>query len=414
MGAMTSNGKMIRRFLIVFCIYGIAIGAYLWVSALQPLPEQYRGTAVDPSTFLPQTGYQAMKEYTALRNWLFFLSYPWEWGVYLFLLLGGAAKRWSVKYPLPLFVLFVSLAAYALQLPLRLVSYALSRGYGISTQTVPSWGRDVAISFAIDYITMLAVVWTVFYLLSKLKRWWAALWLLSIPFIVFMLYVQPVVIDPLYNRFEPLSDPSLEHHILELADRAGVPADRVYEVNMSEKTNSLNAYVTGIGPSLRIVLWDTTLERLEEREILFIMAHEIGHYVMHHLEWSVVGSIGSALAFLWIGSRLYAFAIARFGGVLGIRKANDRSALPLMLLLLSVLTFASLPLSNAVSRASESAADRYALELMGSAEGAVSMYQKLAVSSLSDLDPPLLVRWFRYTHPSIQERILAVQEAEGK
>lgn len=98
-----------------------------------------------------------------------------------------------------------------------------------------------------------------------------------------MMYIQPVVIDPLYNEFYPLKDKELEAKILSLADQADIPSEHVFEVNMSEKTNALNAYVTGIGENSRIVLWDTTLNSLTDEEILFIMAHEMGHYVEKHI-----------------------------------------------------------------------------------------------------------------------------------
>ena len=199
----------------------------------------------------------------------------------------------------------------------------------------------------------------------------------------------------------------LEHRILELAAKAGISADRVYEVDMSAKTNTMNAYVSGIGSWLRIVLWDTTLKQLKEQEILVIMAHEMGHYEMHHLEWSAVGAVGSSLVMLTAGGLLFIWLVKRWGASFGIRSVSDMTALPLALLLLAVFSFVSLPVSNLVSRQAESAADAYGLKLMGSAEGAVSMHQKLAVSSLSDVDPPLLVSLFRSSHPSDMERILA-------
>ncbi|WP_274362382.1 M48 family metallopeptidase [Paenibacillus thermotolerans] len=407
---MNSRKKWIRAYVIGFIVYAAAIGIYLWVDAVQPLPAADRGTAVDPSVFLPAEQYNEMRMYSALKNWLFFISYPWIWGVYLFLLIGGTASRWSARYKLPAFVMLLLAVVFACRLPISLLSFGLSRYYGVSVQSIGGWVRDAAVDFAIDCIITLAVLWTALWVIGRVKRWWLALWLLSVPFTVFLMYIQPVVIDPLFNRYSELSGPHLEEQILKLADRAGIPAERVYEVNISEKTNSLNAYVTGIGPTLRIVLWDTTLRALNEREILFIMAHEIGHYAMHHLEWSALGAVGSSFILLFIGGKLYQAIVGRYGVAIGIRRLNDKASLPLLLLLVSVLSFASAPVSNAVSRSAEHAADVYALEMIGSGEGAVGMYQKLAASSLSDIDPPALVTWFRSTHPSIKERILYVEQ----
>jgi Zn-dependent protease with chaperone function len=349
------------------------------------------------------------------------MSGPWEWLIYFVLLASGLSARWRdlldryrlpVLIKFPLYVLLVNAVSFLLYLPLRVLSYNLSKAYGISTQTVSSWVRDKAVEFGIGYLTLLAVSAVAFWIISRGGKWWLKLWLISIPFTAFMMYVQPVVIDPIYNRFSTLSDPVLEKEILALAAKAHIPAHRVYEVDMSEKTNAMNAYVNGIGSSLRIVLWDTTLEQLNEKEILLIMAHEMGHYVKHHLEWSAVGAVGSTLVLLLVGGWLFEIVVRNRGKKWGIRSMSDMTALPLVLLLLSVISFATLPVSNYVSRQAEASADRYALELIGSAEGSVSMNQKMSVVVLSDVNPPLLVKWFRDDHPTDMERIIDAERFE--
>lgn len=415
---MQSLPRSVRSYGLFFIIYTVIMAVYLWFNAATSIPAAYIGTAADPATFLSAEQLKQSEVYSALRNGLYMLSFPLEWGIYLVVLLCGFAKRWqqrleSSKVPawlrFPIFLLILNLVSFVTFLPLRIVSYMLSRGYGISTQGLGSWIQDKAISFGIGYITMLIAVGVALWMIGRGGRWWLRLWLLSIPFIFLMMYIQPVVIDPLYNQFTRLSDPKLEQQILNLADRANIPAHRVYEVNMSEKTNSLNAYVNGFGNSLRIVLWDTTLKRLDQPEILLIMAHEMGHYVMHHLEWSAVGAVFSSLLMLWIGSLVYRYVSKRWGRDWGIRKANDLTAVPALLLILSIISFAASPFANAVSRHAEHAADEYALNLIGSNKGAVTMYQKLAASSLSDVNPPWLIKMFRSSHPSIFERIVYVE-----
>lgn len=419
---MTSRPSFIRRYLLFVAVYAAAIGIYLWYASGHAVPEAYKGTAADPATFLTPQQLAQSQTYSAAGNLLFFLSFPWEWGIYLILLFGGYARSWQDRLErsalpalvrFPVYVLWLQLTVFLAFLPLRIAGYALSRHYGISTQSVPGWLRDKAVGFGVNYVMMLAAAVVALWFIRRGGRWWVKLWLLSVPFTLFMMYIQPVVIDPLYNRFTRLSNPELEQRILALAAKADIPADRVYEVNMSEKTNSLNAYVTGIGGSLRIVLWDTTLKRLTEQEILLIMAHEMGHYVMHHLEWSAVGAVGASLILLWLGNLLLQAALRRWGSEWGIRGPGDFAVLPLLLLLLSLLSFAASPVENAVSRQAEHAADVYGLQLIGSTEGAVSMYQKLASSSLSEVNPPLLVKWFGSTHPSIMERIIYVQHVHA-
>ena len=126
-------------------------------------------------------------------------------------------------------------------------------------------------------------------------------------------FIQPVVIDPLYNDFSTLKNKELETKILAMADKADIPAKHVYEVNMSEKTNALNAYVTGIGPNARIVMWDTTLKQLKDKEILFIMAHEMGHYVMKHIYWGVASYVLLSFIGMYLISRIINMCIRKWG-----------------------------------------------------------------------------------------------------
>jgi STE24 endopeptidase len=409
------NGFALKRYALIFICYTVAIAIYVWYTSPNLVPDAYRGTAADPATFFTPNQLHNSETLNAVRNLIFFMSGPWEWFIYIILLAGGLAKRWRetlerFKLPMyvrfPVYVFLVNGFAFLLYFPLRIVGYNMSKAYGISTQPVASWLRDKLVGFGIGYLTLLAVSAVAFWIISRGGKWQFKLWLLSVPFILFMMYVQPVVIDPLYNHFTTLSDPHLERQILALAVKADIPAHRVYEVDMSAKTNAMNAYVNGIGSSLRIVLWDTTLQQLNEKEILLIMAHEMGHYAMHHLEWSAVGAAGSSVLLIVIGGWLFKVIVRHRGMKWGIRSMSDMTALPLVLLILSFLSFVSLPISNYVSRKAETSADRYAMELIGSAEGSISMNQKMSVVVLSDVNPPLLVKWFRDDHPSDMERII--------
>lgn len=411
---MSPFSRPIRLYLLWFLLYASFMALYLWLTMENTVPGPYRGSPADPATFMDARELRISETYSAQRNWLFFIAYPWEWGIYVILLFGGWARRWEerlekrVRYfalRVALYAAAVNAVSFLTFLPVRYIGYRLSKENGISTQAWDSWLRDKAVSFGMDTLILAAVTAAALWLIRRGGRWWLKLWLLSVPFILFMMYIQPVVIDPLYNQFNRLSDPVLERNILELADRAGVPADRVYEADMSRKTNALNAYVNGIGGSLRIVLWDT-LFRMEKPEILLIVAHEIGHYVMHHLEWSAAGAVASSFFLLWAGNGLLRKMIDRWGGRWGVRSPGQPAALPAMLLLVSVISFLTLPVSNSISRQAERSADRYALELIGSSAGAVSMNQKLAKATYDDVDPPLLVKLFRSTHPSAMERIL--------
>lgn len=406
--------------LLLFVIYAVGMYFYIFHGNSGGIPDALKGTVADPETFMTDRELLLSDEYSKVRNFIFFIAAPLEWLLYIFILFTGLSRlfeKWSdigtkwkvIKNSAYLFLLylFTTLMFY----PLDYYRYSLSKHYGINTQSFSSWMRDYVIDFWVNFGTTLIVVIVLYWLIQKsTKRWWFFAWLLTIPFAIFLMYIQPIVIDPLYNDFYPLKDKELEEKILSLADRANIPSDHVFEVNMAEKTNALNAYVTGIGENSRIVLWDTTLNSLTDDEILFIMAHEMGHYVEKHIYVGIASYILSMLVGLWLISKLMPWLISRFGTVLKINHVKDIHSLPLFMLLVSLLLFASNPLSNFVSRYEETRADQFAMQMMNDPKAAVSTFQNLSKAGLSEVNPPLLVKLFRFTHPPMLERINTVAE----
>lgn len=397
---------------------------YIFHSGGGSIPQALKGTAADPVTFMSERELNLSGGYSKIRNFLFFVVTPLEWLVYLFVLLLGLS-RWFEKVALSqtkwtlvqnaAYLFLLSLFLYLVLYPMDYFRYALSKSYGISTQGFSSWMRDGVIDFWVNFGMTVIIVSVLYWLIKKsTKRWWLYAWLLTIPFSIFMMFIQPVVIDPLYNDFYPLKNKELETKILTLAKQANIPTEHVYEVNMAEKTNALNAYVTGVGSNSRIVLWDTTLNRLTDNEILFIMAHEMGHYVEKHIYFGIASYLLLTLVGLWLTAKIMKWMIARHGRVLKMNNMSDIRSLPLFLLITSVLLFASSPLSNFYSRYQETRADEYAIALTGENAAAVTAFQKLTISGLSEVNPPLLVKWFRYSHPTMLERIDKVAEKEGQ
>ena len=273
--------------------------------------------------------------------------------------------------------------------------------------------KDELIDFWLNYGTMLILVSVLYWLMKKsTKRWWLYAWFLSIPFTLFIMFIQPIVIDPLYNDFYPLKDKQLETEILELAGKANIPAEHVFEVNMAEKTNSLNAYVTGIGSNARIVLWDTTLNKLSDQQILFIMAHEMAHYVEKHIYFGIATYLIFSLVGLYFTAKIMNLVVNRLGTVLNITTVQDIRSLPLFLMIISMLLFLSSPISNMISRYQETRADRYAIEMTKDSEAGIITFQELTRSGLSQVNPPVLVKIFRYGHPTMLERISTLEEYE--
>lgn len=410
---------------LTFGLYVVLMYIYFFHSQNSGIPASLKGTVADPSTFLTAQELLLSEELSKIRNFLFFLATPLEWLLYFVILITGISRlfeRWSPEqqkwaiWRNTVYVFLLSLLLFVLQFPLGYYKYTLSKGYGISTQPFSSWMRDNVIDFWMDFGVSVMMVTVLYWLIKQSpKRWWLYAWALTIPFSLFLMFIQPVVIDPIYNDFSPLKDKVLETKILSLAEQANIPSEHVYEVNMSEKTNALNAYVTGIGENSRIVLWDTTLNRLTDEEILFIMAHEMGHYVVKDIYLNIAVYLLMMLIGLWLIAKIMPWMISRYGTIVKVKQMSNIHSLPLFLLMSSFLLFFSSPLSNAISRYQEVRADEYAMELVENPEAAVSTFQQLTKAGLGEVNPSALVKWFRYSHPPMLERINKVaDQAEGE
>ena len=352
-------------------------------------------------------------------------------GAGLLLLFTGAAQRfrdiararaaghWGRV--LVFFTLY-SLAMFVLLLPLAWYDdFALEHRFGFSNQTLAAWGGDQlkGLAFqvlAVGVVPLLALAWRA--VETSPRRWW--LWLASgtLPVACASVLLQPLVFDPLFNKFTPLHDQVLRREILALAARADVPAKHVYEVDMSARTNRINAYMSGIGASQRIVLWDTTLKGMAPDEILFVMGHEMGHYVLRHI-WKglAFASLGAFAAFwlVWVFVNLF---LRAFGPGLGIHEPGDLAVLPLLIAMLSLVGWLGAPITNAISRGIEHDADVFALELTHDNDAGARSFLKLAQGNRSDPEPATWVRIVLATHPPLADRIrfaLAYKPwAEGK
>lgn len=402
-----------------FLLYSFFIYLYLYYFSTSQIPLQFKGTVADPQTFLSAQEYILSIEYSRLRNLIYFLTTPFEGLVYLLILITGLStlfNKWAQQTTKfnngqhVIYLFWFTLLTTLIFFPINYFQYYLSKQFGITTQNFRLWMKDEVLELWINFGLTIIVVVVLYYLIRKTRHWWFFAWLLSIPFTLMLVFIQPVVIDPLYDDFYRLQNKQLEEKILSLASKANIPAEHVYEVNKSAKTNALNAYVTGIGSNARIVLWDTTLERMSEDEVLFIMAHEMAHYTKKHIYVGIATYFALSLVGLYLINKLMAATIAKYGRRLQIKTIKEIRSLPLLLLFTAMLLFLSSPITNYISRHQELSADRYAIELTENNTAAISAYQKLAKASLNDVNPPLLVKLFRYTHPTILERINNAQQ----
>ena len=232
----------------------------------------------------------------------------------------------------------------------------------------------------------------------------------TVPLTVLLSNLAPVVIMPLFNRFEPLGDRALAERVRALAARAGVPIADVYGMDMSRQTEKPNAFFTGLGNTKRIVLGDTLIERFAPEEVEGVVAHELGHQV-HGDIWRLI-ALGGGMGFAgaYAVSRLAPPLVRRTAGKTGVTELGDEASLPLLGLVLTVFGFVAAPVQAAVGRAIERRTDRYALELTGNGAAYAATMARLASQSLADPDPPAAVVFFLYGHPPIAERIATARE----
>jgi Zn-dependent protease with chaperone function len=286
--------------------------------------------------------------------------------------------------------------------------FALEHRFGFSTQTFGAWALDELKSLvfgiiAVGVIPLLAFAWRA--VESSPRRWW--LWIAAgtLPVALAAVLLQPLVFDPMFNEFTPLQDQQLKAEILALGARADVPAKNVYQVDMSKQTKKVNAYVNGFGASQRIVLWDTTLESMSKDEILFVMGHEMGHYVLKHI-WKGLAVI-ALLAFVAFGlvAWLTNACLARFGAAWGVSDVRDLAALPLVLAMLGLVSYLSQPVTNGLSRITEHEADVFALEVTQDGDAGGRAFLKLAALNKSDPEPAAWIRVLLYSHPPLADRI---------
>ena len=374
---------------------------------------------------LSRERYEKAVSYSRTGYTLYFISYFLSAIVLLLILrLGGAAKfrdiaeaasdkKWvQCLVFVPLLILLTDL----FELPIRIYWHALSLRYQQSIQPWGSWIVDWSKEEALSVGLAVLLVFVLNFAMRKSpRRWWFYFWLAALPILLFFFFISPWFIDPLFNHFEPLAKghPQLVNSIETLTQRAGVPIprERMFVMKASEKTNQINAYVTGIGASKRVVIWDTTIQKTSTDEALFILGHELGHYVLGHVAIGFFFFAVSLLLALYVMYGALHWSLQRWGAQWKIRGPEDWAAIAVFLLWLEILSFISSPIANGFSRMQEHAADVYGLEVIhgivpNSEEVAAHGFQVMGDLDLSDPNPPAFITFWLYSHPPLAERLV--------
>ena len=314
-------------------------------------------------------------------------------------------RKWF--FAIALYFMVFSAITFVVDLPLGYYEgFVREHAYGLSNQTFAKWATDQITSLLVGIVGGVAFLWVPYLLLKKSpQRWWLYTGLAAIPFIVIVVLVQPIWIDPLFNRFGPMKDKALEADILHLAERAGIEGSRVFEVAKSEDTKAVNAYVAGLGATKRIVLWDTIIAKLNRRQLLVVMGHEMGHYVLGHVWKTILILSVLIIAALYAVHRASGWLIEKYRARFGFEELSDLASLPLIIILFGVASLVVTPLALAVSRHFEHEADRFGLEITRDNYATATALVTLQQENLGVPRPGPIFTWWRASHPPLGERI---------
>ena len=396
------------------------IGAMGGLCAAPPPPPAPESSAIVIQDQTPLNWQERAKERAQRGRLLYFVSLGYE-----ALLLAGffafGGSRWLVRVISPLAgrwmwaalaaIGIIGLGGALLTLPLDYYrGFVFAHQYGLSNQNSGDWFREYLVSMLVGTLLGVPLILLVYALLRRFPRsWWCWFGVFMLPLSIFFMLIYPLFITPLFNRFTPLHDEELRGTILALAHQQGIQATDVYQMDASRQSNAVNAYVVGIGPTQRIVLYDTLLREFTQDEILFVMAHEMGHYVLGHIPRGILYSVLGTLLAAALAFRLSSSLLVRYGARLGYQSLGHPASYPLLLALLMVFSLAATPISNALSRGIEWEADRFAVSAFPHPEAGIAAFENLARINLSEKNPPAWAELLLYSHPSLSKRIATLQ-----
>lgn len=411
-------------------IPALLFAALLFAAALvaqdAPAPQSTPGIAASAATstytLTPAQRDKAVA-YSRARYVLHFASFFWSVIVLVVIIALRLGPRFRDRaeavsrrrfWQAAVFVPLLFVTQGILELPTAVYGHRLALRYEQSVQSWGSWIGDQLKGLVVGLVIAIPLVWLLYAILRRTpRRWWIWFWLATLPILVFLIFVSPVLIDPLFYKFEPLAPahPDLARAIEQVTVRAGehIPPERMFVMNASTKSTGVNAYVTGLGASKRVVVWDTTIAKATIPQTLLVFGHEMGHYVLGHIPKGI--AFGWAMVFVLFA--LAALVLNRLfceGERWGIRGVADWASLPVLLLFVTVATELATPIVSGFVRRQEHQADVFGLEAIhglvpDSRRAAAEAFQILGEANLADPDPSPFIRFWLYTHPPISERL---------
>ncbi len=369
-------------------------------------------TTVPNSTDSPET-----RRYNRIRRWLGVADFVF--GVALLVVLlatgwNGALRDFAMHgayehytFAVALYVLMLMLIGKLVGLGLDYYGFRVEHRYNLSNQRLRAWIWDETKGFLVGTALAVIVVEMLYFIIREFPQyWWLIAWAAFLGLFVLMAQLAPVVLFPIFYKFEPLDNAELKSRLVGLSERAGTRVRGVYKWNLSEKSKKANAALTGLGSTRRIILADTLLEQYSADEIEAVLAHELGHHVHRHIPKSIAVQAGITLLGFWAANWVLHYAVERTHM---FETVSDFANLPLLVLVSTVLSFLLLPALNAYSRYNERQADRYAFQSIASVDPFISSMNKLADQNLAERSPARWVEWFFQSHPAISGRVAAAE-----
>ena len=357
------------------------------------------------------------RRYNRTRRWLGIADFAIGF-LFLIVLLVTGGSAWLrdqayrlgfQNYSLSLFMYLLLLLAIskALGIGLDYYGFSLERRFKLSTQRFRSWAWDEVKGFLVGLVLGGVLVEVLYFTIRQWpQHWWMLAWALFMGLFIILAQLAPVVLFPIFYKFEPLDNEDLRRRLVVLSQRAGTRVRGVYRWKLSEKSKKANAALTGLGATRRIILADTLLDNYTADEIEAVLAHELGHHVHRHILKSIFVQAAITLFGFWAANWTLHYAVDQHM----FDELSDFANLPLLALVSVALSFVLMPALNGYSRFNERQADRYAFESIASVEPFISSMNKLAEQNLAERTPSKWVEWFFHSHPAISRRLAAAED----
>jgi STE24 endopeptidase len=358
-----------------------------------------------------------VRKYNQIRRWLGIADFALGLALLLVLLLTGwtawirdvAIKGSLQSYGLAVFLYVVLLVviARAAGLGLDYYGFRLEHSYKLSNQKLRSWLWDEAKGLLLAVVLGGLLVELLYFIIREFpQHWWVLAWLGFLLVTVLLAQLAPVLLFPIFYKFEPLQNEELKTRLVRLGERAGTRVRGVYKWQLSEKSKKANAALTGLGNTRRIILADTLLDNYSSDEIEAVLAHELGHHVHKHILKGIAVQAVVTFVGFWAANWVLQYALERWHV---FETLSDFANLPLIVLTFVVLSFLLMPAMNAFSRYNERQADRYAFENIAEVGPFISSMNRLAEQNMAERTPSRWVEWWFHSHPAIARRVAAAE-----